>query len=39
MVVYVKCEECKYRNDCQAGWSYCNSACLLIQKKADEEDC
>lgn len=39
MDVYVKCEECKYRNDCPAGWSYCNSACLLIQKKADEEDC
>ena len=37
MSEYVKCENCKYEENCPAGWSYCNSACLMIQQ--EKEDC
>lgn len=29
----VKCSECVYRDKCPCGYSYCNAACLVIQKK------
>ena len=33
---FIKCNECKYRNECPCGWSYLNAACITIQKR--EED-
>ncbi len=32
----IKCEDCKYNDDCPAGWSYCNSACLIIQREKED---
>ena len=33
---YVKCENCKYEDNCPAGWSYCNSACLILQREKED---
>lgn len=29
----ITCKECKYQNNCPAGWSYSNAACITIQTK------
>lgn len=29
----IKCNECIYKPNCPCGYSYCNAACLTIQKK------
>ena len=29
----IECKDCKYNNNCPAGWSYGNAACLTIQQR------
>lgn len=29
----IKCNDCIYKTNCPCGYSYCNAACLTIQKK------
>lgn len=35
----ITCKECKYQNNCPAGWSYSNAACITIQTKLQLTDC
>ena len=32
---FLKCNECKYEENCPIMWSYCNAACITIQKKKE----
>lgn len=34
---FLKCNECKYEKNCPVMWSYCNAACITIQKKKENK--
>ena len=34
----IKCNDCIYKTNCPCGYSYCNAACLTIQKKIEKRD-
>ena len=36
-MAFLKCEECKYEEQCPVFWSYLNAACITIQKEKENK--
>lgn len=34
----IKCENCRYGENCPVMWSYNNAACLTIRKEKEKKD-